>query len=147
MGRARRKGKVAKSEWPKILHRHSSGEALASIARDYGCTAPAIRYIVGRAAHQVDDTSSSLALRRNSSTRPGRGARAVGKQKIARLEKVLNNGVTTDVALFLVAVDSAAANPTTDKLMQLRSATDRVMRCAARILIELERADASETSA
>src|SRR3954471_5385166 len=38
--------KIARSEWARIAARYAAGEALASIARDYHCTPPAIRYIV-----------------------------------------------------------------------------------------------------
>ena len=44
----REKGKIARTEWPAIIARHQGGETLASIARSYACTAPAIRYIVNR---------------------------------------------------------------------------------------------------
>lgn len=50
---ARQKGKIKSSEWEAILARHTAGESLANIARDYGCTAPAIRYIVNRAGARV----------------------------------------------------------------------------------------------
>jgi hypothetical protein len=44
----REKGKIDQAEWDSILARHESGESLASIARSYSCTPPAIRYIVSR---------------------------------------------------------------------------------------------------
>ena len=43
---ARRSRKIARQEWAAIKLRHATGESLASIARTYQCTAPAIRYIV-----------------------------------------------------------------------------------------------------
>lgn len=48
MAQRREKGKIPHSEWSAIRTRHAAGESLASIARDYGCTGPAIRYIVNR---------------------------------------------------------------------------------------------------
>src|SRR6185437_13928674 len=48
MSNPREKGKIPHSEWPEIHMRYGKGESLASIARDYRCTAPAIRYIVKR---------------------------------------------------------------------------------------------------
>src|SRR5215831_19200822 len=48
MAAKREKGKIAHAEWPAIVGRYAGGESMASIARSYGCTAPAIRYIVNR---------------------------------------------------------------------------------------------------
>jgi hypothetical protein len=48
MSSLREKGKIDSKEWASILSRHEQGESLASIARSYSCTAPAIRYIVKR---------------------------------------------------------------------------------------------------
>jgi hypothetical protein len=41
--------KIPRSEWPAIIERHSAGEALASIGKSYGCSAPNILYIVRKA--------------------------------------------------------------------------------------------------
>lgn len=43
------KGRIPQSEWPAILARHQQGETISGIARDYGVTGPAIRYIVKKA--------------------------------------------------------------------------------------------------
>src|SRR5262245_2025236 len=45
------KGKVPRHEWPAIVRRHEAGESFTVISRDYGCSAPAIRYIVNRFDH------------------------------------------------------------------------------------------------
>src|ERR1700751_280310 len=45
---ARLRGKIPHSEWPRIAERFAGGESLTVIARSYGRTAPAIRYIVSR---------------------------------------------------------------------------------------------------
>ena len=45
--------KVPQSEWSAIAERHSQGEPISSIARNYGCTAPAIRYILKRAKERA----------------------------------------------------------------------------------------------
>jgi CspA family cold shock protein len=45
-GRSRR---IAKTEWPRIALRHEQGEPIKDIARDYGVTGPAIRYILNKA--------------------------------------------------------------------------------------------------
>ena len=44
-----------------------------------------------------------------------------------------------DVAEFLVAVDAATSDASPEMLSRLRSAADSIMRCAARLLLEIER--------
>jgi len=114
----RQKGKISKAEWENIAGRHSSGESLASIARDYHCTAPAIRYIVSRkfvasnaAASAPAEISSVRARMSESSTPPEedsmrlRGlSNGAGKSFI---DDGLRERVTSDIASFLVALDVA----------------------------------------
>jgi len=40
--------KIPQGEWSAIAERYSRGEPISSIARHYGCTAPAIHYILKR---------------------------------------------------------------------------------------------------
>jgi transposase-like protein len=40
--------KIPQGEWHAIAARYTKGESLSSIARDYGCTPPAIHYILKR---------------------------------------------------------------------------------------------------
>jgi transposase-like protein len=40
--------KIPQGEWSAIAERYSQGESISSIARRYGCTAPAIHYILKR---------------------------------------------------------------------------------------------------
>lgn len=40
--------KIPQGEWDAIAARHAQGETIARIAQDYGCTAPAIHYILKR---------------------------------------------------------------------------------------------------
>ncbi|HZU88328.1 MAG TPA: hypothetical protein VE993_03645 [Stellaceae bacterium] len=40
--------KIPQGEWSAIAARHARGETIARIAHDYGCTAPAIHYILKR---------------------------------------------------------------------------------------------------
>jgi hypothetical protein len=71
-----KKGKIAHAEWPAIITRYESGESLASIARGYGCTAPAIRYIVNRETRAATMTTPSMAVdgdRRDDAAASGPG--------------------------------------------------------------------------
>ena len=159
------KRKIDRDEWPAIIARHATGESLASIARAYGYTPPAIRYVVrqGRKpeARGEDDQAHAASapigreeeagrLHANSvsllpPTRPiGFSAtRAdVGSRKEG-FDVSLREAMTLEVSSLLVAFDAVVARPSAEAVDQLRSATDRLLRAAARIRIELERVPAS----
>ena len=40
--------KIPPGEWSAIAARHAKGESLSAIARSYGCTPPAIHYVLKR---------------------------------------------------------------------------------------------------
>src|SRR5579859_2881529 len=63
MDRSSKRGKIPQSDWPLIMARHEAGETLASIARTYDCSPPAISYIVSksRARNTVAETATSSA--------------------------------------------------------------------------------------
>jgi hypothetical protein len=48
MEKSSKRGKIPQSDWPLIMVRYEAGETLASIARTYDCSPPAISYIVSR---------------------------------------------------------------------------------------------------
>src|SRR6476620_5640186 len=48
MEKSSKRGKIPQQDWPAIIKRYEAGETLASIARTYDCSAPAISYIVSR---------------------------------------------------------------------------------------------------
>jgi hypothetical protein len=48
MDKSGKRGKIPQSDWPLIMMRYEAGETLASIARTYDCSPPAISYIVSR---------------------------------------------------------------------------------------------------
>src|SRR5437763_12348287 len=48
MERASKRGKTPQEDWPSIIKRYEAGETLASIARTYDCSPPAISYILSR---------------------------------------------------------------------------------------------------
>jgi hypothetical protein len=123
------KGKISASEWPSIVARHRRGESLASIARGYGCTAPAIAYIIRRSAAAESGAAAGEAAPSRPSSRPVRQA----------LDPQLRERVNSDVAAFLVAFEAACDELTGDTVQRLLEATDRLLRAGARTRIELER--------
>jgi hypothetical protein len=48
MEKMSKRGKIPQSDWPLIMARYDAGETLASIARTYDCSPPAISYVVSR---------------------------------------------------------------------------------------------------
>jgi hypothetical protein len=48
MEKTGKRGKIPQSDWPLIMARYDAGETLASIARTYDCSPPAISYVVSR---------------------------------------------------------------------------------------------------
>jgi hypothetical protein len=48
MEKSSKRGKIPQQDWPSIITRYEAGETLASIARTYDCSPPAISYIVSK---------------------------------------------------------------------------------------------------
>src|SRR5262252_9708417 len=48
MERSGKRGKIPQQDWPSIIKRYEAGETLASIARTYDCSPPAISYVLSR---------------------------------------------------------------------------------------------------
>lgn len=67
--------KIPQGEWNAIAARHARGETIARIAQDYGCTAPAIHYILKRqkerARPAVAEAGSNAATAPPPNPRPG----------------------------------------------------------------------------
>jgi hypothetical protein len=69
MDRSSKRGKIPQQDWPSIIKRYESGETLASIARTYGCSPPAISYIVSRSRAR-EATAEGAVLGANGSPEP-----------------------------------------------------------------------------
>lgn len=158
--------KISRAEWPAIGTRYAKGESLASIARDYRCTPPAIRYIVrterqqggpeypespseNRAPDGIitnDATAVPSTLERdhlaqlaNSVPPTGPTSRPYSGAKTDKFDVSLRDGMTLEISGLLVAFDAVVAEATPEAINQLRKAADRLLRATARIRIELER--------
>jgi hypothetical protein len=141
------KGKIPRGEWPKILARYRGGETIANIGRDYGCTAPAIRYIIkrtgklrGAAEKNVSEHGAGQTPRAGASTDRGTNLRPiVSAAADSVLGAELRKRVSGDIASFLVALDQTVLEGTTGSAADLQEAADRLMRSIARIRLDLER--------
>lgn len=162
MAKRREKGKIPHSEWPAIRMRYAAGESLASIARDYECTGPAIRYIVNRADAggavpqsspdaaeptlrsaladvQAPRSEGPVALRPELAGGAPVGRLDGGRSDGAGIDPDLRWRVSSEIASFLAVFDSFLTDNSPEGYDELLSATDRLMRVAARTRIELER--------
>src|SRR5215831_17175539 len=96
MANLREKGKISRTEWPNIIARYGNGETIAQIGRDYGCTAPAIRYIIKRSGRLKterernsitgDRSRQQVATRRrepSTSVQAGTNAMVVPPERVA----------------------------------------------------------------
>ena len=145
MANLREKGKIPRNEWPKILAKYGKGETIAQIGRDYGCTAPAIRYIIKRSgmlkpATAGDGSRQQVTGRRESSTSVRGSIRTMVHASPEQiLGQELRQRVGGDVAAFLVALDQAVLDGSHESIASLQEATDRLMRSTARTRLELDR--------
>jgi hypothetical protein len=140
--KTRARGKIPRTEWRAIATRHARGESLARIARDYSCTAPAIRYIV----QQENASATESELPHQGSQDPqaerepeGQPAGSGSPGVPTRFDFRLREAMTIEISAFLVALDDAIGEGKAGAFQRLREATDRLLRAAARIRIELER--------
>ena len=166
---ARRPGrKISRSEWPTIGTRYAKGESLASIARDYSCTPPAIKYIVNSErklnepadpeAQQYDPLPGGRPITASTFVRAPPAIRGDGLDSVrdpfipnnspseppsvprkGDFDLSLREAMTLEISGFLVAFDGVVADATPTSYDRLREAADRLLRATARIRIELER--------
>ncbi len=59
MEKSSKRGKIPQQDWPSIIERYEAGETLASIARTYDCSPPAISYIVSRTRARSTPTEAA----------------------------------------------------------------------------------------
>jgi hypothetical protein len=130
--------KIPKGEWEKIAEQHITGEPIASIARRYQCTPPAIRYILRQqgkitAPKPVDPRPKPFVP-------PGETpSRRVGTTTRGNFDANLRDAIMVGISAFLVVFDAASRNSSTASLEALRKETDQLLRAIARVRIEIER--------
>src|SRR6185503_6476350 len=66
MEKSNKRGKIPQSDWPLIMTRYEAGETLASIARTYDCSPPAISYVVSRS--RARSPGAAMATKAPSAT-------------------------------------------------------------------------------
>lgn len=154
----RLRGKIKHSEWPRIAEAFAAGETLTQIARRYGCTAPAIRYIVRRQQASSErrmvpsdrrerfEHNSWPAEERLFSPDSPRSADAVEEVRSGRapmrrssLPDTFWARVSSDIAGFLAAMDAMILDGNEKTETALLGAADRLLRVSALTRLEIER--------
>ena len=78
--------KIPQGEWSAIAARHAQGESLSAIARSYGCTPPAIHYVLKRnerqSAEQVEQPTEAAPSDVSEPPREAHSLRANGEIKL-----------------------------------------------------------------
>jgi|GEM_PF-2228800 len=149
----RQRGKIRHEEWPKITQRFRNGETLAEIARSYRCTAPAIRYIIGRVSGDVvrrsvgSNNSAVLGAEPDGRSMAAR-ARDDQRDTMSKFVEVVETNsagigiwsrINNDIATFLASMDALFATDSDGNYEALLKATDRLLWASARTRLELER--------
>jgi hypothetical protein len=70
MEKTSKRGKIPQHDWPSIISRYEAGETLASIARTYDCSPPAISYIVSRTRARTITGEGNVAKPNASDSEP-----------------------------------------------------------------------------
>lgn len=152
----RARGKIRREEWPRISERFHRGETLTEIARSYGCTSPAIRYILGRMVNgsagkssfrgtepsvlDQDGERGSRGQRATAHVQPtGRGGAPTGGAATSSAGNEIWSRVNNDIATFLAAMDALFASESDRNYESLLKATDRLLWASARTRLEVER--------
>lgn len=155
----RARGKIPHQEWPRIAERFRGGETLAEIARSYGCTAPAIRYIIGRVARQAEAPAAAAvppaaavveeasvagppADRRRRTAQVvsvADRANATARDLAATTTDGIWDRISTEIASFLAGMDALSEEDSEQNYEALLIAIDRLLWASARTRLELER--------
>jgi hypothetical protein len=107
MDRSGKRGKIPQQDWPAIMARYEAGETLASIARTYGCSPPAISYVVSRSRGR------------------GLAPNAVATRKPASPEPLLIESHGTEVPVQVSGQDDALTKQMNQATLQDGVASDR----------------------
>ncbi len=142
--------KIPQGDWHAIAARYANGESITRIAHSYGCTPPAIHYILKRAKERPAAVARVAAAARpevspaaapqpagNPAPAPSQAAVAAG------LDRDLHSRAETAIAAFRSSFDAALAEGSPDLRRELRRAAADLMRVAARTTIVLDKLSAA----
>src|ERR1700750_1133973 len=104
MERSSKRGKIPQQDWPSIIKRYEAGETLASIARTYDCSPPAISYILSRSRTR-DFAAEKKATQEVELAEPSTSRGGVASSPGGAAPAVMSNG---EIAVPIMTV---ASNP------------------------------------
>ncbi len=78
--------KIPQGDWNAIAARYQNGESISKIARSYGCTPPAIHYILKRSGGRLSETAAMAPL--GEAPSPALAARATPLDRAAAAQPV-----------------------------------------------------------
>jgi hypothetical protein len=82
MERSSKRGKIPQQDWPSIIKRYEAGETLASIAGTYGCSPPAISYVVNRSRAR-EPIGGGIAQNASETLEPGLAKGHAGEMPVS----------------------------------------------------------------
>lgn len=101
MEKTSKRGKIPQSDWPLIMARYDAGETLASIARTYDCSPPAISYVVSR----------SRARQPGAETPPTAPTATVPPTASQTVPQLIKAAASEPLAISAIQAPSASAPP------------------------------------
>jgi hypothetical protein len=110
MEKSSKRGKIPQQDWPSIIARYEGGETLASIARTYDCSPPAISYIVSRTRARAAPADATAAMPPEVGPEPSSTVATPSIDSMAGLQSV-HVVVASDAALPSPAAPKATAAP------------------------------------
>src|SRR5215204_4886544 len=93
MEKSNKRGKIPQSDWPLIMARYDAGETLASIARTYDCSPPAISYVVSRSRARHPGAVPETQAKPPSAAEP-QLIKAAGSESGTAAGRIPANGAT-----------------------------------------------------
>ena len=82
--------KIPQGEWSAIAARHAQGESLSAIARSYGCTPPAIHYVLKRNGRQPEKVELPAEAAPSRANEPDREAHPQTLRSNGEIKLTLN---------------------------------------------------------
>src|SRR5947209_5918132 len=125
MEKSSKRGKIPQSDWPLIMARYEAGETLASIARTYDCSPPAISYVVSRSRERHPGNAARPIAPSPSTLEPqlikapaGEPAMGIGKPQPDAAALI----VAPPIAAVAIAAVPATGQPRRDEAAARREA-------------------------
>jgi hypothetical protein len=115
MEKSNKRGKIPQADWPLIMARYEAGETLASIARTYDCSPPAISYVVSKSRNRQSshDGGSAGAGEPEAGLVKGRAAEPAISEASRRMRPGAPtvSGVERRAETMITGSDIATASP------------------------------------